>query len=88
LILLPGESTIIKNFRRDEVQSICDSPEQFKRIEDWAEKIYLLGTVTYSDLRPNEEAQSRETSWCCWYIHGRQKSGLVTAGPAELNKHT
>ncbi|MGD0156879.1 MAG: hypothetical protein ABSB50_12320 [Terracidiphilus sp.] len=88
MILLPGESTIIKSFRRDEVKSICESPEHLLRVEEWQEKIYLLGTVTYADLRPAEETQTHETTWCCWYIHGRQKSGLVMAGPPEFNKHT
>ncbi len=24
---------------------------------------------------------THQTDWCCWYIHGRQTSKLVIAGP-------
>jgi hypothetical protein len=34
------------------------------------------------------DSQEHETNWCCWYIHGRQTSGLVIAGPPEYNSHT
>lgn len=88
MILLPGESTVIKAFRRDDVKTVCESPEHLLRVEEWEEKIYLLGTVTYAGLLPTEETETHETTWCCWYIHGRQKSGLVMAGPPEFNKHT
>jgi hypothetical protein len=88
MILLPGESAVIKTFRREDVKAVCDSPEHLQRVESWEEKIYLLGTVTYNDLRPSEENQSHQTTWCTWYIHGRQKSGLVMAGSPEFNQHT
>lgn len=88
MILLPGESAVIKTFRREDVKAICDSPEHLQRVENWDEKIYLLGTVTYIDLRPSEENQQHETTWCTWYIHGRQKSGLVMAGSPEFNRHS
>jgi hypothetical protein len=88
MIVLPGESAVVKTFRREDVKPICDSPEHLQRVENWEEKIYLLGKVTYVDLRPPEEHQSHETTWCCWYIHGRQKSGLVMAGSPEFNHHT
>lgn len=88
MILLPGETAVVKNFRRDDVASICESPEHLERVENWEERIYLMGTITYVDLRPSEEKQARETTWCCWYIHGRQKSGLVLAGASEFNRHT
>jgi hypothetical protein len=88
MILLPGESAVIKTFRREDVKAVCDSPEHLQRVESWDEKIYLLGTVTYIDLRPSEESQSHQTTWCSWYIHGRQKSGLVMAGSPEFNQHT
>jgi hypothetical protein len=87
ILLLPGESASIKTFHRDEVKSICENPEQVLRVEDWEEKIYLYGNVAYIDLvAPGEEAH--ETGWCCWYIHGRQKSGMIMAGPLEYNRHT
>lgn len=87
ILLLPGESASIKTFHRDEVKSVCANPEQVQRVEDWEEKIYLYGKVAYNELvAPGEEAH--ETGWCCWYIHGRQKSGMIMAGPQEYNRHT
>lgn len=88
IILVPGESTAIKSFCRDEVKALCDSEERFKRIETWEEKVYLYGRVVYSDLISTPEDQVHETNWCCWYIHGRQNSGLVIAGLPEYNSHT
>ncbi len=88
MILLPGESTSIKSFSRDDVQLFCDSEERLHRVEDWEEKIYLYGTVTYRDLRSNDEKQIHETSWCCWYILGHKKNGMVMAGPPQYNRHS
>lgn len=88
MILLPGESTTIRAFRRDDVPSFSKSPEEMRRIENWEEKIYLFGKVTYLDLHTPDEKQTYETGWCCWYIHGRQKSGMVMAGPQKYNRHT
>ncbi len=88
MILLPGESTGIKSFHRDDMKLVCYTEEHLRRVEDWEEKIYLYGTVAYRDLRSPDENQVYETSWCCWYIHGRQKSGMVTAGPPGYNRHT
>ncbi|MGC9224329.1 MAG: hypothetical protein ACP5E2_10410 [Terracidiphilus sp.] len=87
ILLLPGESASLKSFSRDEVKSVCANPEQVQRVEDWEEKVFLYGNVAYKDLSaPSGEA--RETGWCCWYIHGRQKSGMIMAGPTEYNRHT
>jgi hypothetical protein len=88
IILVPGESTPIKPFRREEVKALCGSEERFRRIETWEDKLYLYGNVTYADLISTPDDQIHETNWCCWYIHGRQNSGLVIAGPAEYNSHT
>ena len=89
MILLPGESTGIKSFRRDDVKSLYDTEEGLRRVEDWEEKIYLYGKVVYLDLSSNDvKQQPYESSWCCWYIHGRQNSGLVMAGPLEYHRHT
>ncbi len=88
MILLPGESADIKSFRRADVNSICGTEERLRRVEDWEEKIYLYGLIAYRDLRSSDEKQFHETSWCCWYIHGRQKSGMVMAGPPQYNRHT
>lgn len=88
IILLPGEATVLKNFSRNDVKGLCDSEERFKRIETWEEKVYLYGKITYEDLISPPVSQVHETNWCCWYIHGRQNSGLVMAGPVEYNSHT
>ena len=88
IILLPGESTAIKPFCRDDVKGLCDSEERFMRIETWEEKIYLYGKVIYRDLTAPVDSETHETNWCCWYIHGRQNSGLVISGPPEYNTHT
>ncbi len=88
LILLPGESVNIKSIRRDSVNSICTTPEDLDRVETWESRIYLYGKIVYEGLVPSGNGRSHETSWCCWYIHGHQKSGLVIAGPREYNQHT
>ncbi len=88
LILLPGESTDIKSFQRDDVKSVCRSEERLRRVEDWKERIYIYGAIAYRDLRSNDEKHFHETAWCCWYIHGRQKSGMVMAGPPQYNRHS
>ena len=88
IILLPGEFAAIEPFCRDDVKGLCDSEERFKRIETWEEKLFLYGRVVYRDLIAYADDQVHETNWCCWYIHGRQNSGLVMAGPPEYNSHT
>ena len=88
IILLPGESVDLVSFSRAEVKNVCDGDEQLLRLENWEEKVYLYGRVTYSDLAAPDDATTHESSWCCWYIHGRQKSGMVMAGPPTYNKHT
>ena len=88
VILLPGESTGIKSFNRDEVKSFCGSDEKLRRVEKWEELILLYGKVTYKDLMEVGGDATHETAWCCWYIHGRQKSGMVMTGPAAYNRHT
>jgi len=88
VILLPGESTGIKTFSRDEVKGFCGSEEKLRRVEKWEELILLYGKITYQDLVPLGDVETHESSWCCWYIHGRQKSGMVMAGPAAYNAHT
>jgi len=88
IILLPGETLGIKSIRREDVNTICTSPEDLRRVEEWEVRIFLLGKIVYEDLTSSGNWQSHETSWCCWYIHGRQKSGLVIAGPREYNQHT
>ena len=88
IILLPGEFMNLKSFSRDEVRSACESEERFRRVENWEERIFLYGKVVYRDLGAPADDAAHETGWCCRYIHGRQKSGLVMAGPLEYNVHT
>ncbi len=88
IILLPGEASGIKTFSRDEARGVCESDEKFKLVESWEQKIYIYGKVVYRDLTAPPDNQTHETSWCCWYIHGRQKSGLVIAGPQGYKLHT
>jgi hypothetical protein len=88
ILLLPGESAGIKGFCRDDVKALCESEERFKRVEEWGEKIFLYGRVFYTDLIAPSGDATHETGWCCWYIHGRQKSGMVMAGPPAYNHHT
>jgi hypothetical protein len=88
IILLPGESTAIKAFCRDDARGLCDSEERYRRIETWEEKVFLYGKVIYRDLTAPADSQAYETQWCCWYIHGRQNSGLVIAGPPVYNTHS
>jgi hypothetical protein len=87
-VLLPGESTGLRQFSRDDVKTICVTDERLKRVEDWEERIYLYGKVAYRDLLAPQDKQPHETDWCCWYIHGRQKSGMVIAGTPEYNTHS
>jgi hypothetical protein len=88
MVLLPGETVVIRTFRRDDVPGFSKTPEQQRRIENWEEKIYLYGKVTYVDMHSPDDQLAHETGWCCWYIHGRQKSGMVMAGPRKFNVHT
>ena len=88
IILLSGESTPIESFSRDGWRRICESEERFTRVANWEEKAYIYGKVVYKDWISPSDKQLHETTWCCWYIHGRQKSGLVLAGPPDYNLHT
>lgn len=88
VILLPGESLELKAFGRNDVKDMCATEELLRRVEDWQERIYLYGRILYADLTADEGAPPHETAWCCWYIHGRQKSGLVPAGPPAYRVHT
>lgn len=87
ILLLPGESVTLKTFGREEMKSICENAEQVRRVEEWEEKIYFYGNIQYVDLL-TPGSKPHETGWCCWYIHGRQKSGMIMAGPQEYNRHT
>ena len=88
IILLPGESATLKTFNRDQVEDLCGSDEKFSRIVSWEEKLFLCGKVVYSDLIAPAGKEAHETDWCLWYIHGKQRSAMVPAGPAPYNSHT
>ena len=88
LILLPGEFTQIASFCRDDVKELCESEEQFTRVENWEEKIFIYGRVTYRNLLSPQDEQIHQSAWCFWYIHGHQNSGMVPAGSANYNMHT
>jgi hypothetical protein len=88
IILLPGESATLKTFSRDDARGFCESDEMFKSIESWELKLFLVGKVSYSDLIAPAGSEAHETNWCCWYIHGKQRSALVPAGTAAHNLHT
>jgi hypothetical protein len=88
IILLPGEFMNLKSFCRDDVKALCGSEEAYRRIENWEQRIFLYGKVTYRDLAAPTDRPPHETGWCCRYIHGRQKSGLVMAGSQDYNVHS
>jgi hypothetical protein len=88
VILLPGESATLKTFTRDEVRDLCGSDEMFSAVESWSERLFLCGKITYKDLVSPAGKEAHESNWCCWYIHGKQRSALVPAGPAQYNAHT
>jgi hypothetical protein len=88
VFLLPGESTSLKLFSRAEARAVCATEEDYARVESWEERIFIYGKVVYRDLIASAEQQTHQTDWCCWYIHGRKKSGLVIAGTSEYNKHS
>ena len=88
VILLPGESTGIKPFNRDDVKALCGTAERLRKVENWDEVILLYGKIVYQELIGESEAPTHETNWCCWYIHGRQNSGMVMAGSPAYNRHT
>ncbi|HEV2132835.1 MAG TPA: hypothetical protein VGR47_01105 [Terracidiphilus sp.] len=88
IVLLPGEFTQLASFCRDDVKELCTSDEQYRRVENWEEKIFLYGRVTYRDLLSPQDEQIHQSAWCFWYIHGHQNSGMVPAGSRNYNMHT
>jgi hypothetical protein len=88
VILLPGESTGIKPFSRDDVKQLCGSDERLRKVEKWEEVILLYGQIAYRDLLGEGDVAQYESRWCFWYIHGRQNSGMVMAGSPAYNRHT
>ena len=88
IILLPGESTNIKTFSREDLRGVCETEEIFRKVQAWEEKVFIYGNILYEDLISQASRQVHESAWCFWYIHGRENSGMVAAGPHEYNLHT
>jgi hypothetical protein len=88
ILLLPGESTRVRSFSRDEVKTACKSTETMRLVESWEMRVYLYGKVQYADLISPAGHGHHESGWCCWYIHGLRKSGMVAAGPEAYHRHT
>jgi hypothetical protein len=88
IVLLPGEATGIWALNREDLPSICQTPETLKKVERWQETLFLYGRIQYLELASIGEAQMHETFWCCRYIHGEKNSALVMAGPPEYNRHS
>jgi hypothetical protein len=88
IILLPGESSSLRIFGWEDVKLFCSTEERLKRLEDWEEKIFLYGKITYEDFLAPAGQETHETSWCCWYIAGQRRSGLVTVGVPGFNVQT
>jgi hypothetical protein len=88
IILLPGEAATLKTVRREDAKAFCGSDERFARIESWEERLFLCGKVAYTDLIAPAGKEAHETDWCCWFIHGKQRSALVPAGGPEYNAHS
>ncbi len=80
--------TSVKTFCRADVKELCGSEEGLQPIENWEERIFLYGKVVDRNLMALPDDPAHETNWCCRYIHGRQRSGLVVAGTQEYNVHT
>ena len=88
IVLLPGEATGIWALNRDDLPSLCKTPDVIKKVERWQETLFLYGRIQYMELDAASEEPPHDTFWCCRYIHGEKSSALVMAGPPEYNKHT
>jgi hypothetical protein len=88
IVLLPGEATGIWALNREDLGTICKSPEVLKKVERWQETLFLFGRIQYMELSAVGENQMHETFWCCRYIHGEKSSALVMAGPPAYNRHS
>jgi hypothetical protein len=88
IVLLPGEATGIWALNREDLGTICKTPEVLKKVELWQETLFLFGRIQYLELSAVGDKMMHETFWCCRYIHGEKSSALVMAGPPEYNKHT
>jgi hypothetical protein len=88
IVLLPGEATGIWALNREDLPTICKTPEVLKRVERWQATLFLYGRIQYMELNSNNDKKMHETLWCCRYIHGEKSSALVMAGPPSYNEHS
>lgn len=86
-VLLPGESTVVQPFSREDVKWVCKTEESLRRIELWQDSIFLYGRLIYRSLLVPHNSPSHQIDWCCKYIHGESASSLVIGGPPAYNKH-
>jgi hypothetical protein len=86
-ILVPGESTVIQPFGRDDVKWVCKTEESLRRVELSHDTIFLFGRLVYRSLVAPSDSQTHQVDWCCKYIHGETASNLVMGGPPAYNKH-
>jgi hypothetical protein len=87
IMLLPGESTIIQRFGRDDLKWVCKSEESRKKVERKEETIFIYGSVIYREPAVSDFEQVHRTDWCCRYVHGETSSSLLIDGPPDYNKH-
>jgi hypothetical protein len=88
IVLLPGEATGIWALNRNDLPTICKTPEVLQSVERWHDTLFLYGRINYMELDAIGDTHTHETYWCCRYIHGEKNSALVMAGPPAYNKHT
>lgn len=88
IVLLPGEATGIWALNREDLPTICKSPDELRKVQRWEENLFLYGRIRYIELASIGEPHMHETFWCCRYIHGEKSSTLVMAGTPAYNKHT
>src|ERR1017187_4740478 len=88
IMLLPGESTVIQRFGRDDLKWVCKTDESLRKVERKEETVFIYGSVMYREPAISDMERTHKTDWCCKYIHGETTSNLVIDGPPEYNKHT
>lgn len=86
-ILVPGESTVVQPFGRDDLKWVCKSEESLRRIELWQDSVYLYGRLVYRSVLAPRNSPTHQVDWCCKYVHGETASSLVMGGPPAYNKH-
>ena len=74
---------------RSDLVSICESEKMRRRVENWEEKIFIYGQISYKDLI-EQPRRGHVPDVLVLLVHTRtkQKSGLVIAGPPQYNSHS